>query len=101
VQWYVVGDNDADNALIVTDAGQVDNQIGYIGHNVSSSNNSALVTGEGAGWNSSMELSVGREGSGNTLTVSSGGQVDTAIGYVGYNSDHNGDWQADKRAAGS
>jgi T5SS/PEP-CTERM-associated repeat protein len=89
VPWYIVGGNDEANSLVITDAGQVDNLIGYIGHTISSSNNSALVNGSGAEWNSSMELSIGREGSGNALTVANGGEVDTAIAYVGYNSDNN------------
>jgi outer membrane autotransporter protein len=87
--WYVVGGNDAGNSLVITDGGQVNNLIGYIGRTVSSSNNSALVTGSGATWNSSMELSVGRDGLGNTLTVANSGEVDTAIGYIGYNSANN------------
>ncbi len=89
IPWYIVGGNDADNSLIITDGGQVDNLIGYIGNTVSSSNNSVLVSGGGAVWNSSTELSVGFGGSDNTLTIANGGEVNTAIGYIGDNSDNN------------
>lgn len=89
VPWYIVGGNDADNSLIIADGGQVDNLVGYIGHTASSSNNSALVTGAGAAWYSSMELSVGYVGASNTLTIADGGTVATPNAYIGNISDGN------------
>ncbi len=86
--WLMVGGNTEGNALVV-DGGQVNNQIGYIGNTVSASNNSATVTGAGSTWNNAIELSVGKEGSGNTLNIADGGQVDAASAYVGNNSGGN------------
>jgi len=89
VPWLMVGSNTEGNSLAVTDGGQVNNQIGYIGNTAASSSNSALVTGAGSTWNSFMELSVGRDGSDNTLTVADGGRVYTPVGYIGNSSSGN------------
>ena len=43
-----VGSSTPDNTLIVTNGGQVYDNVGYIGYNGTSDNNTALVTGSGS-----------------------------------------------------
>jgi T5SS/PEP-CTERM-associated repeat protein len=87
--WLIVGGNSASNALIVSDGGEVNDAIGYIGNAVTSTDNSALVTGDGSVWNNTLELSVGYQGATNSLTVADGGSVTTPNAYIGNNSDGN------------
>ena len=58
---------------------------GIIGFNAGSSNNSALVTGAGSTWSNAANLTVGYEGSGNSLVISNGGSVTAAASSVGNN----------------
>jgi T5SS/PEP-CTERM-associated repeat protein len=64
-----------DNSMVISNGGTVANTYGYIGFFSTSSNNSVLVTGASSLWTNSGELHVGREGSGNSLTVADGGTV--------------------------
>jgi T5SS/PEP-CTERM-associated repeat protein len=93
---YLVGSNTFADVLLIQDSGVLSNGYGYLGYEVSSSNNSVLVTGTGSVWSNFSDLSVGQSGSGNSLVISNGGQVVNsnsyissyipAAGYVGYNS---------------
>jgi T5SS/PEP-CTERM-associated repeat protein len=62
------------NSLVINNGGQVVSYYGYVGNGLSSSNNSVLVTG-GSAWRMAANLSVGRDGAGNSLVISSGGLV--------------------------
>jgi len=86
--YLMVGSNTEGNSLVV-DGGQVNNPIGYIGNTAASSNNSATVTGAGSLWNNATELSVGKDGAGNTLAITDGGRVDATSAYIGNNSTGN------------
>ena len=55
----------------------------YIGNSSDANNNSVLVTGAGSVWNNGLELVVGNAGSFNQLTIANGGQVFSALGYIG------------------
>ena len=52
--------------------------------------NAGTVTGPGSVWTNINNLYVGDYGSGNTLTITNGGQVFDAIGYVGMGGNSNG-----------
>jgi T5SS/PEP-CTERM-associated repeat protein/autotransporter-associated beta strand protein len=55
----------------------------YIGYDSNSANNSVLVTGADSLWANSGEVSVGRGGGSNRLTVADGGTVTSGYGYIG------------------
>ncbi len=78
-----VGHSGSANSLILSNGGRVVNTVGYIGYNASSKSNSVLVTGDGSVWSNRVSLYVGRNGSGNSLTVSNGGRVVNGNGYIG------------------
>jgi len=73
----------ANSGQVVAVAGYMDGYIGYLG-----TNNSVTVTGPGSVWNNNWGnnggfLSIGFEGSGNTLTISNGGKVFDGSGSIG------------------
>ncbi len=89
-----VGYSGSGNQLIITNSGQVINNsasalISYVGRNVSSSNNTVLVSGNGSTWNNQYSwdsfLRFGYSGAGNQLIISNGGRVINGHGYLGYN----------------
>ena len=93
-----VGYGGSGNSLVISDGGLVSvgriafTGIGaaYIGYDTNSFNNSVLVTGTNAGGTASTlqvmrQLYVGNAGSGNSLTVSNGGQVVMGGGLDGGN----------------
>ncbi len=86
-----VGLTGSNNDLSIADGGRVENNFGYIGYNAASGNNSVLVTGSNSVWVNSYDLSVGRDGSSNSLAIVDGGHVENATGYIGRSagSDHN------------
>ena len=47
--------------------------------NSGANNNAVLVTGAGSVWNNNGNLTVGTDGSGNTLTIANGGAVSNAV----------------------
>jgi T5SS/PEP-CTERM-associated repeat protein len=84
---YLVGSNTMADALLLQSGGVLSNGFGYVGYEISSSNNGVLVTDSGSIWtNSSNPLYVGYSGAGNSLVISNGGQVASGYGYMGYNS---------------
>jgi T5SS/PEP-CTERM-associated repeat protein len=78
VNWpgtYIVGDNDTFNALIITNAGVMNDTIGLIGNMGSALNNRVYVTGAGSLWQNSDSLIVGAAGSSNRLTLDNAATV--------------------------
>jgi T5SS/PEP-CTERM-associated repeat protein len=75
-----LGIDGSGNSMVVSNGGKVVSYRGsYIGLNPTSSNNSVLVTGANSLWTNSGGLIVGRDGTGNTLTVAEGGTVAESI----------------------
>ena len=72
-----VGEQGAGMTLTVTNGGAVfNNGFGYVGGPyLTSSNNTAVVTGPGSVWNNGTNLNVGAAGPNNTLVVNKGGAV--------------------------
>ena len=75
--FLYVGYSGAGNSLVIKDGGQVVDFDGGLGHNPSSSNNSALVTGAGSVWNN---YDMGLNNWGNSLVISNYGLVKTFTG---------------------
>ena len=71
------------NSLVISNGATVFNGDGYIGYDISTASNSALVTGSGSVWTNSTELYVGWRGSSNSLVISSSGTVFNSYGYIG------------------
>jgi autotransporter family porin len=70
----------AGNSLVISNHGEVIvNGEGIIGE--VSSNNSVVVTGTGSVWSNQLQLLVGQDGSGNSLTIANGGVVVDQDGY--------------------
>jgi T5SS/PEP-CTERM-associated repeat protein len=84
-----VGDAGSSNSLTVGNGGRVVDTYGYIGNDVASRNNFALVTDLGSVWSNSQNLYVGITGSGNRLTITNGGQVVSLAGVIGFGSSNN------------
>ncbi len=80
---YVVGSNTFRDALQVINGGALSNGTGFIGYEVSGSNNSVLVTGPGSVWSNALFLVVGSYGAGNSLVISNQGAVFDGTAYVG------------------
>ena len=86
-----VGFSGSGNTVVVSNGGTLTtgqaSYGGVIGLNASSSNNSVLVTGVGSSWNieenGPQTLTVGYNGSGNTLEVVDGGRVSANSSYIG------------------
>ena len=70
------------NTLTIANGGKVSNINGWIS-SWAAGNNAVLVTGSGSVWNNSGLLNVGSSGNYNSMTVSNGGQVFSALGVVG------------------
>jgi autotransporter-associated beta strand protein/T5SS/PEP-CTERM-associated repeat protein len=80
---FRVGREGDNNSLTISNGGRVASANGYIGTFGNSSGNSALVTGTNSVWTNSSDLRVGREGSGNSLTISNGGVAASSNSYIG------------------
>ncbi|MGD1018918.1 MAG: hypothetical protein ABSA12_06320 [Verrucomicrobiia bacterium] len=72
---YIVGSNTFQDVLQIINGGVLSNGTGYIGYEVSGSNNLAVVTGPGSVWSNRFNLYVGYNGAGNSLLISNGGAV--------------------------
>ncbi len=88
---YLVGSNTFADALLIKNGGVLSDAFGYLGYEVGSSNNSAVVADTNSVWNSNpsalgvpYNLCIGYRGAGNRLTISNGGYVANAIGTVGF-----------------
>jgi T5SS/PEP-CTERM-associated repeat protein len=79
-----LGNSGAGNSLILSDGGKA-YKLNIIGNNISSSNNSLLVTGAGSliANPSGFGFLIGFNGAGNQVTVTNGGQIQTVNGSLG------------------
>jgi hypothetical protein len=79
----LLGVSGSGNSMVISNGGTVSNsQVNYggvIGWGGSSSNNSVLVNGNGSSWNNSTNLTIGYDGSGNTMVVAGGASVVSGI----------------------
>jgi T5SS/PEP-CTERM-associated repeat protein len=89
---YYVGNTNFGDALVIQSSGVLSNGLGFLGYNVSSSNNSALVTGAGSVWSNRWGLYIGYSGAGNSLVISEDGEVisdpsgsNNYADYIGFN----------------
>src|SRR5712675_649158 len=81
---YVVGSNTFKDVLQIINSGVLSNGTGYIGYEISGSNNIAIVNG--GVWSNGPTLYVGYSGAGNRLIVTNGGKVFSAVGYIAFGS---------------
>ena len=86
--YLYVGSNGAFNSLLIGNGGTVVSSGGFIGNNAGASNNQVTVSGANSAWNIAGffdSLSVGQQGSGNTLLITNGGTATVSyLGYLGY-----------------
>jgi fibronectin-binding autotransporter adhesin len=81
---YLVGSNTFADVLLIQNSGVLSNGFGSLGQEVSSSNNSVLVTDPGSVWSSDW-VTIGYYGAGNRLAITNGGQIAANIvSYVAY-----------------
>jgi T5SS/PEP-CTERM-associated repeat protein len=79
-----VGNSGVSNGLVISNGGCVANATGYLGNNLSSSGNSALITGAGSAWSNHSSFVVGYHGNNNKLTISKGGRLYSAYATIGF-----------------
>jgi T5SS/PEP-CTERM-associated repeat protein/autotransporter-associated beta strand protein len=85
----IVGFYGSSNSLVISNGSSVESRHGTIGFDSSSSNNSVLVTGTISAWTNTSELTVGYQGSSNSLVISNGGSVVSLNGRIGTQSSSN------------
>ena len=83
---FYVGYAGSGNALSITDGGRVECRQGVIGNLSDAFNNIVSVSGTNSVWSNASVLYVGGEGSGNVLSITEGGRVESLIGTIGYDS---------------
>ena len=84
-----VGASGTGNRLTVSNSATVYSAGGIIGDAAASANNLATITGSGSTWNNSGNLTVGNNGTGNSLTISNGATVSNGNGTIGAQADGN------------
>ena len=100
-QWtnsgaLIIGNEGSGNSLFVSNRGLVSSTDGTVGNAYSSSNNLVVISGvsdfsngfvplglRGSQWINSGSITVGNQGSGNTLVVSNGGSIVSTGGWIG------------------
>ena len=85
ITGYYIGYGGSSNSLVINNAGSLDTVDAYIGAG-GGSKNSVQVSGNNSYWTTTGYLSVGTEGSFNTMTVSNGAVVTSGIGIIGASS---------------
>jgi T5SS/PEP-CTERM-associated repeat protein len=80
---YIVGSNTFADVLLIQNSGVLSNGQGYLGYELSSSNNSVVVNGSGSLWRNAATLTVGSSGSNNRLIVTNSGNVTTTNLIIG------------------
>jgi len=81
---WMVGTNGPFNAQIVTNGGILAvTGAGIVGNSALAASNYVIVTGSGSLWSNSGNFTVGMTGAFNQLTITNGGRVVNAIGYIG------------------
>ena len=87
---YNVGSNTVADVLLIQNGGTLSSDTGYLGYEIGSSNNSAVVTDTNSVWKGGIVgvpyLYVGYSGAGNGLVISNRGRVSFSFHYIGYNS---------------
>jgi T5SS/PEP-CTERM-associated repeat protein len=81
---YVGYTETSENHLEIIDGAVLENFYGTIGYGYGVDDNSVTVSGGGSSWINSSLLWVGRNGFGNSLTVSNGATVSNTGGYLGW-----------------
>src|ERR1043166_3324855 len=81
--YLFVGNDGSSNQLLISNGGEVRDTNGFIGNNLSSSNNLVRVTGPSSRWINSSAVRVGEYGANNKLIVSQGARVESLNGFVG------------------
>jgi len=89
-----VGRSGAGNQLTIANTGTVYGAYGYIGYNAGASSNAVTVTGAGSAWRLSGSLHISDDNNtGNSLTITNGGQMANTAGYIGsYSALSQGNW---------
>jgi T5SS/PEP-CTERM-associated repeat protein len=92
--WSISGDlcvgySGSGSRLAIADRGKVVSFAASVGCNPDSSRNSVWVTGAGSVWSNHF-LTVGSQGSGNSLVISNQGAVYDDYGFLGANGQSNG-----------
>lgn len=82
---FVVGYEGSFNQLLITNGGEVRNDDGLIGYEISATGNSVDVNGAGSVWQVGEHLVVGEYGSSNRMSVTDGGLVASDMGFIGHN----------------
>lgn len=82
---FALGRLGASNQCVIESGGRLQNQIGYIGFDTASSNNSLTVRGSGSAWINTSSLSVGNFGKGNVLSIEDDGEVRCSQMTIGVN----------------
>ncbi len=80
---FVVGQNSAENWLIVWMGGRVTGLYGEIGATTNAYNNAVAVMDPGSVWSNSQYVVIGNAGASNSLSVLSSGRVVNAFGFIG------------------
>ena len=70
-----VGFTGPGNRLTITNSGYVKSDVTYISNDAYSTNDAVLITGTGSRLETTSQLFIGYDGSGNRLTVTNGGQA--------------------------
>jgi len=86
---YYVGQSGSRNRLLIRNAGRLNDVEGILGSWPGANNNTAMVIGVSSVWSNATNLIVGQRGIGNRLSVSNGALVQSANGYVGYQTNNN------------
>jgi T5SS/PEP-CTERM-associated repeat protein len=73
------------NQLTIGAGAQISADNGYIGFHSTAPSNGVTVTDANSLWSNNSDLTIGRSGGGNQLTISAGAQVSADNGYIGSN----------------
>jgi len=76
---YIVGSNTFADVLLIRNKGSVNDNSGYVGYEVGSSNNTVVITGSGSVWQNGFfftdHLYIGYSGAGNSVIISNRGSL--------------------------
>ncbi len=79
----IIGSNSPFNRLVISNGAMAVAFFSEMGSSTTSGTNEAVVTGTGSVWRTTVDMGVGKNGSGNRLTISSGGRVSCPDGFLG------------------
>ncbi len=78
-----IGFDTTNATLLITNGAQLNGSSGIIGGSVNASNNRAIINGINSAWNNDGNVTIGLQGSFNTLSITNGGTVRAANINVG------------------